>query len=120
MKGKVYFLFLIMLFPFFLVFSQRPKDISLNADFANNSIKIVITHIVTNPRKHYIRMVEVTVDDQKPLVYRFFFQRGDKKTFSVDIPDLGGVKKITVKAYPDRGGTLEKKFDIKSLKKKTQ
>jgi len=44
---------------------------------------------------HFIKKVEISLNNQEePLVYKFFFQRGDYKRFTVEIPELEKTQKV--------------------------
>jgi len=98
------------------VYAHSPTDIEITPDFKNNNLKIEITHPVSNPRKRYINKVGIAVDDKEPIVKYFFFQIGDKKVFTIQIPDLDKAKKIIIKARCKHGGNLEKEFNMDDFK----
>ncbi len=102
----------------FSVYAHRPIAIKIEPDFKNDKLTIRIIHPVTNPRKRYIKKVEVLIDDRKPLVYRFFFQIGDKKEFSISVPDLDKAEKLIIRAYCVKGGMREEEFNLKEFKDK--
>ena len=100
----------------FSAYAHRPTDIEIIPDFENSSLRIEITHPVSNPRKRYVNNVKITVDDKEPIVKYFFFQTGDKKVFTIQIPDLDKAKKIVIKARCKHGGNLNKEFDMEDFK----
>ncbi|OPX28673.1 MAG: hypothetical protein B1H08_05480 [Candidatus Omnitrophica bacterium 4484_171] len=100
----------------FLAYAHAPTDIEITPDFKNNNLKVEITHPVSNPRKRYIDKVSITVDDKDPIIKYFFFQVGDKKIFTIQVPDLDKVKRIVIKARCKHGGSLEKEFDMNDFR----
>lgn len=102
------------------VFSQEPRDISLEPDFEKETVVITVIHPVVNPKKHYIRQIDIQVGDKEIVTKRFFFQKGDQQTLLVALPGLKDIQRISIKAYPTAGAYLEKVFDIQSLKEREQ
>ncbi len=118
--GKAISVFIISFLLCFLVYAHRPTAINIEPDFKNNKLTVDIAHPVVNPRNHYIRKVEIFIDDKEPLTYRFFFQVGDRKKFTVSVDELDKVEKIIIKAYSNRGGMREEEFNMKDFKNKKE
>ncbi len=109
-------LVVILFYPSYL-FSRRPKDIKVKIDFENSKVYVKVIYPTKHPRKDYIRKIEVfTTDEEEPIVRYFFSQTGTTQTTTVSVDDIKNKKSIKIRAYPKRGGFLEKTFDIEKLK----
>ncbi len=117
MHKRIVFILLSLVFCF-PTYAHRPTAINIEPDFKNNKLTIDIAHPVANPRRHYIRKVEIFIDDREPLLYRFYFQVGDRKKFTVSVDELDKVEKIIIKAYSNRGSMREEEFNMKDFKNK--
>lgn len=84
-------------------------------------LEIVVRNPTREPRKDYIKKIEVYIDNNKPVYKTFNFQRGPSQRFKVSVPDIENILKIRVKAYPNGGREAEKDFvkdDIEIKKRK--
>ena len=118
MKVTIPALWVMSTFFSFLVFAHNPTKIEITGfDAGKNQLSIRVTHPVSSARDHYVKKIEVIVDGKEPIEKKFFFQKGDRQTLTLNIPGLGEAENITVKAYSNRGGSLEKDFSVEELKK---
>ena len=116
MRSKIFALFVLFSAVCLLVYAHRPTDIEITPDFKSNSLKVEVTHPAYDRHKHYVDKVSITVDDEKPIIKYFFFQTGNKRIFTVQIPDLNKAKKIVVNARCKHGGSLKKEFNMSDFK----
>lgn len=106
---------LIMFLSVFLVDSlcaHTPTGITIQPDFENEKITIVIQHHTTT-RKDYIRVVKLALDGNTPKDYIFYLQANWLElSFAAFVPGLQKAKRVEVKAYPTRGFPLTQEFSL--------
>ena len=96
----------IMLFVFSSVFAHSPKSIDIIV--AGKNISVSISHPVSNPQKHYVKKVEVILNNQKIIEQTFSVQEGNSQEVIYHIPSLKISDTITVKAFCNAGGSQRK------------
>jgi hypothetical protein len=87
-----------------------PDDITMYKDSNGKQLRIVVRKPTRLPRKEYIKRITVTIDDQKPVEERFYFQRGSAQRMSVPVDNLDTILTIKVIAEPTTGGSVERMF----------
>lgn len=117
MKLKIIFILLATLIFASPVFSQRrPTNIEIKPDFENNQLYIKVYNYVRRNKDKYVRKVDIEIDKRPIITESFYFQKvGYFKDFTIDVEDLIEVKNIIIKAYRDKGGALDKEFDVQAL-----
>lgn len=93
--------------------AHPPIEILVEKDLKHGQLRISVIHPVNNPRQHYVRKVEVSIDNQQLIEKKFFFQKANKQCFQVNVDNLAKVKTLKVNAYSNKGGELEKEFVFK-------
>jgi hypothetical protein len=113
MKNRfIVLLFVLLLFPL-VVSAHDPSGLDLAIDPANNLLTVKVDHPVSDGPTHYIRRIEVVVDNQTPVGVDIFFQKANIVEYSMNISDIAKAKTIKITAYSGQGGSLEKEFNVK-------
>jgi len=96
-----------------VAFAHPPSDIIITYDPATKVVKAVIMHDVSNPAQHYIKKVDVGLNDKE--IISHFISRQDtpaEQTVSYLIPDAKTGDVISVEAYCSISGKLEKEIKV--------
>src|SRR4030042_2005367 len=97
---------IIMLFVFSPVFAHAPKSIDITVSEKN--ISVSISHPVSNPQNHYVKRVEVTLNDQKIIEQTFSLQEGNSQELIYRIPSLKISDTVTVEAFCNMAGSQKR------------
>jgi desulfoferrodoxin (superoxide reductase-like protein) len=69
-------------------------------------------HPVSNPNSHYVKRVEVTLNNQKIIEQTFSLQEGNSQEVIYHIPSLKISDTVTVEAFCNIGGSQKKTIII--------
>ncbi|MDD5454960.1 MAG: hypothetical protein PHW62_05645 [Candidatus Ratteibacteria bacterium] len=105
MKCLILSLF-IMLFAFSPIFAHTPKTVDITV--SEKTIFISISHSVSNPNNHYIRKVEVFLNDKKIIEQTFSMQEGNSQELIYRIPSLKISDTVTVEAFCNMAGSQKR------------
>jgi desulfoferrodoxin (superoxide reductase-like protein) len=113
---RVIVLFLLLCFSLFAgaAYAHPPLDIKITFNSKTGVIKAVIYHQVNDSSKHYIKKVDIGINGKE--IGDLKFSRQDNlltQTISYTIKDFKPGDKISVEAYCNLSGKLEKKIEIK-------
>jgi len=112
MNKKAFVLVGIFIFTTQLSFAHPPTDIQLQYDSQKDLLLIDIKHLSRDKRKHYIQKIQVTKNEEAPIV-NYYRQQVQPNSFYVEIPLTAEENDvITVKAYSRKGGTKEVALEL--------
>jgi desulfoferrodoxin (superoxide reductase-like protein) len=95
------------------VFAHPPSDIKLHFDPAAKLLTAVIEHPVSNPRKHYIKKVDIGLNGKEIKMLTFIKQEtGTRQTVEIIIPDAKKGDTLSVEGYCILSGRLEKEIKV--------
>ena len=95
--------------------AHPPSDIKITYDFYTKTLKAVITHKVSDVKKHFINKVDVGLNGKKIISHAISQQDNlISQTVSYLIPDAKTGDVLSVEAYCNISGKLEK--EIKAVK----
>jgi hypothetical protein len=92
-------------------YAHPPSDIKLTFDPATKMLKAVIYHDVSNPSRHYIRRVDVSLN-RGEIIQHSITRQDDYSTQTVSylIPDAKTGDVISVEAYCSISGNLSRQI----------
>jgi len=93
-------------------------DVKLYKDPDNKQLQVEVKKPTHNPRKDYVKQIEVIVDGKEPVVKQFNFQRGSFQRMVVPVEAVEGIQTVTVVAYPTTGASVQKDFSAKDIAKR--
>ncbi len=115
MKLKVAMAILAGFFYAAAAWALTAEDINVYKDPGNKQIIVEVRKPTRLPRKDYVKQIEVTVDNNKPVSERFYFQRGPIQRMNVPVAALDAVQTVAVVAYPTTGGAAQKIFSAQQI-----
>mgnify|MGYP001767091923 CR=1 FL=1 len=86
--------------------SHPPQDISISA--SGEDVDIEVAHGVSDPASHYIKTIEVRLNNNLSITQTFFIQTDGKQNARYRIPGLKKDDQVTVTAYCSKYGSLER------------
>ncbi len=90
-----------------LASATPPRDLQLQYDPVAQILQISMKHPTVELREHYIRTINVAVNQQEPKVYRFGFQRSSSEVITTVSLELKAGDTVSVKAICSQGGSAE-------------
>lgn len=91
--------------------AHPPKDITITYDPVTKILKAVIIHDVSNPEKHFIKKVDVSLNGKEIIQHLISRQdNNDTQTVSYLIPDANPGDTLAVEGYCSISGKLEKEI----------
>ena len=96
------------------IYAHPPTKLIAEYDKESGTLKGVISHLVKDPEAHYIERIKVTLGDV--LVVDEVFKKQetyDQDVFELSITDVKSGDLITIKAYCNIEGSLEKIIEVK-------
>jgi len=110
---KTVFLFLVFIFVTSLAYAHPPQDIKISYDLETKILKAVIVHNTSNPKSHYIKKVDVGLNDKEIIEQAISKQdNNDAQTVSYLIPDVKKGDRISVEGYCSISGKLKKEITV--------
>lgn len=96
-------------------YAHPPSDMKITYDLRTKILRAIIMHNVSDPKKHFIRRVDVGLN-RKEIINHSISQQDNNfsQTVSYLIPDAKVGDRLSVEAYCSISGKLEK--EIKVLK----
>ena len=115
MKRKVLFiLLLICLTSISIVYAHPPQDIQITYEPSTKILTAVIIHDTSNPLSHYIKKVDVGLNDQEIIQQVISKQdNNNSQRVSYFIPDAKTGNRLSVEGYCSISGKLKKEIVIK-------
>lgn len=109
---------LLVIFIFLVVIStgyaHPPSDIIITYDPATRMLHAVIMHNTSNPENHYIKKVDIGLNDKEIIEHRISLQDNNvSQTISYLVSDVKAGDKLSVEAYCSISGKLKKEIEIK-------
>ena len=94
--------------------AHPPSDIIITFDKATKHLHAVIKHNVSNVNNHYIKKVDVGLND-KEILTQYISRQDNNVSQTVDylIPDAKTGDTISVEGYCSISGKLEKEIKVK-------
>lgn len=94
-----------------VVWAHPPQDIKITFDPSTKMLTAVIEHNVSDPAKHYIRKVDVSLNGREILTQQISRQDNPAtQEVSYLIPDAKAADTLSVEAYCSISGKLEKEI----------
>jgi len=112
---KIALLFLVFFFAvlYAVAWAHPPKDITITYDPATKILKAVIVHDVSNPAKHFIKTVDVSLNGKEIIGHLISRQdNNDTQTVAYLIPDALAGDTLAVEGHCNISGKLEKSIKI--------
>ena len=115
MKKKILFLLLfICLVSTGIVYAHPPKDIEVSYEPVTKILTAIVIHDTSNPLGHYIKKVDVGLNDQEIIQQMISKQDNfSSQKVSYYIPDVKSGDRLSVEGYCSISGKLEKQITIK-------
>ena len=93
--------------------AHPPVDIAISFDPGTKMVKAVITHPVANPKDHYIRKVDVSLNGKEVIEHVISRQdNNDTQTVAYLLPDVKEGDTIGVEGYCNQFGSLQKTITV--------
>ena len=94
-------------------FAHPPSDIKITFDPASKMLTAIIYHNVSNTQAHFIKKVDVGLNDKEILSQQLSRQDNpETQTVSYRIPDAKPGDTLSVEAYCSISGKLEKEIKV--------
>jgi len=90
------------------VFAHAPKSVDITVSVSEKNIAVSIVHSVSNPNSHYVKRVEVTLNDKKIIEQTFSLQEGNSQEAIYHIPSLKMSDTVTAEAFCNISGSQKK------------
>jgi len=112
MKKTAIFL-IISFFMCSLAYAHPPSDIKITYDSKTKILKAVIMHNVSDAKKHFVNKVDVGLNGREIIAHAISQQDNNIiQTVSYLIPDAKAGDKLSVEAYCNLSGKLEKQVKV--------
>jgi len=94
-----------------VAYAHPPADIKISFDASTKILKAIIFHNVSNPLNHYIKKVDIGLND-KEIIEQEISKQDDNisQTVSYLIPDVKDGDVLSVEAYCSISGKLKKEI----------
>lgn len=99
---------IILFLVFSSVFAHAPKSVDITVNLSEKNIAVDISHPVSNPNSHYVKRVEVTLNEKKIIEQTFSLQEGNSQGVIYHIPSLKMSDTVTVEAFCSIAGSQKK------------
>ena len=100
-----------------LAYAHPPSDIKITFDAGTKMLHAVIMHDVSNPLNHYIKKVDVALNEKEVIEHSISRQdNNDTQTVTYLIPDVKDGDIVSVEAYCSISGKLKKEITVKIAK----
>ncbi len=109
MKILVFFM-AVLLISTSSVFAHPPREIKV--ELKEGQVKVVVIHPAPNPKRHYIKRIEIEITDQEKLEKTFIKQNGNVQKAVFQIPPLKAGDRLQIVGYCSRFGELKKEIEI--------
>ena len=97
-----------------IAYAHPPRDIKISYDPATKMLTAVIIHDTSNPLGHYIKKVDVGLNDREIIQQVISRQdNNDSQTVSYLIPDANSGDRLSVEGYCSISGKLKKGITVK-------
>jgi len=115
MRTKILFILLfICLVSTSIVYAHPPKDIEISYEPATKMLTAIIVHDTSNPLGHYIKKVDIGLNDQEIIQQTISRQdNNNSQKVSFYIPDTKAGDRLSVEGYCSISGKLEKEIIVK-------
>lgn len=115
MRQIIMFVFcFVFLFAVSTVYAHPPSDIEISFDSTNNMLTAVIVHNTSNPASHYIKKVDIGLNDKEIIEHSISRQDNNaEEMVSYRIPDVKDGDVLSVEGYCSISGKLKKEIKIK-------
>lgn len=96
-----------------MIFAHPAKKVEVTYDSSTGKLKITATHSVSDPSKHYIETITITVDG-KVLKTETYTQQSDKsiQEVQIQIPELKKGSVVVVNTKCNKGGSKKTTITI--------
>ncbi len=115
MKKKIVFMFLLIcLVSISIAYAHPPKDIEISYDPGTKMLTALIMHDTSNPLGHYIKKVDIGLNDKEIIELKFLKQ--DNLNFqkvSYSVADVKSGDRLSVEGYCSISGKLKKEIIVK-------
>jgi hypothetical protein len=85
-------------------YCHPPKDIAIT--ITGENLDVVVSHPVADQADHYIKSIQVSLNNTLLIKQTFFQQTGDKQIARYCIPGLKSADRVAVQADCSRFGSL--------------
>ena len=112
-KSKIIFIVLVFLSITSAVYAHPPSDIKINFDPSTKIVTAVILHNTSNPASHYIKKVDIGLNDEEIIELSFIKQDNrESRTVTYFIPNVKDEDVISVEGYCSISGKLKKEITV--------
>ncbi|MCK9430332.1 MAG: hypothetical protein M0R17_10055 [Candidatus Omnitrophica bacterium] len=115
MKKKILFVSLLICLALTgTAYAHPPKDIEISYDPATKILTAIILHDTSNPLGHYIKKVDVGLNDQEIIEQKISRQENiNSQEVNYYIPDTKSGDRLSVEGYCSISGKLKKEIVVK-------
>jgi hypothetical protein len=114
MKRIMAFSVLVFLIAVSAAYAHPPSDIKITFDGRTKMLKAVIMHNTSNPLNHYIKKVDIGLNDKEIIEQAISREDNfESQTVSYLIPDAKEGDVLSVEAYCSISGKLQKEITVK-------
>lgn len=114
MRRYILMVIFMLLFICQAAYAHPPSRMRMSYDKPSRTLKITITHAVTNPESHYVKEVVVKIEGDDVLEHRLSEQETDNTQFvQYSIPDVESGDLIRVEVHCSSFGKRMKELTIK-------
>ena len=104
----------IILFSASIAYAHPPQDIILTYDPATKTLTALIKHNVSNPETHYIKKVDIGLNNKEVATLKFTHQDNNlTQTAVYTLKDARPGDSLSVEAYCSISGKLKKEIKVK-------
>ena len=113
MKRTVVFLIFFFGIGVLSAYAHPPINIVITYDLQSRVLRAAIKHNVNDPKRHYIKKVDVCINGKEVLTHKLSRQdNGTIQIVAYIIPDAKPGDELSVEAYCSIQGKLEKKIAV--------
>jgi len=113
-KIACFFVFCFLITICSTAYAHPPSDIIITYDPQTKILHAVIMHNTSNPESHYIKKVDIVLNDKGIIEHEISRQDNNtSQTVSYLIPDAKIGDKLSVEAYCSISGKLKKEIEVK-------
>jgi predicted methyltransferase len=110
-----FFAFMVCLTGASVVCAHPASEINITVDVNTKMVVALITHNVSDPERHYIDKVDITLNGAEVTTQLISKQDNNvSQTISYLIPDLKPGDVVAVDTHCNKGGTLKKEIKVEN------
>ncbi|EKD25768.1 MAG: hypothetical protein ACD_79C01522G0005 [uncultured bacterium] len=108
---KALIVFLMLIFSYCSAVNAHPAH-KIEAEIKENAIDIKVLHPVSNPTKHYIDEIVISLNNKVVFTQTFTSQKNNQQLFSFNFEKLNKGDKILINTHCNIFGRKKKEFTV--------